>query len=79
MQARQRLAKLKETYREGLGATQQTVDEAYNRISFFSDLAQAVANADLVIEAIPEIARIKTDFYKRLGHVAPAKAIFATN
>lgn len=78
-QARQRLAKLKETYRGDLGATQQTVDEAYNRISLFSDLEQAVANADLVIEAIPEIAHIKTDFYKRLGRVAPAKAVFATN
>jgi len=79
VQARQRLAKLKETYREDLGATQQAVDEASNRISFFSDLAQAVANADLVIEAIPEIAHVKTAFYKRLGQVAPAKAIFATN
>jgi 3-hydroxyacyl-CoA dehydrogenase len=79
VQARRRLAKLKDTYREDLGATQETVDEASNRISFFSDLAQAVANADLVIEAIPEIAHIKTDFYERLGHVAPAKAVFATN
>ena len=77
--ARERFINLKENYREDLGVTQQTVDEAFNRISFFSDLAQAVENADLVIEAIPEVARIKTDFYKYLGRVAPEKAIFATN
>ena len=77
--ARERLIKLKENYREDLGATQQAVDAAFNRISFFSDLAQAVENADLVIEAIPEVARIKTDFYKHLGKVAPEKTIFATN
>jgi 3-hydroxyacyl-CoA dehydrogenase len=77
--ARERFIQLKENYREDLGVTQQTVDEAFNRISFFSDLAQAVENADLVIEAIPEVASIKTDFYKHLGKVAPEKTIFATN
>ena len=79
VQARERLTKLKETYKEDLGVPQPAVDEALGRISFFSDLAQAVANADLVIEAIPEVAHIKTDFYERLGKVAPEKTIFATN
>jgi 3-hydroxyacyl-CoA dehydrogenase len=32
-----------------------------------------------VIEAIPEVVQIKTDFYKELGKVAPKKTIFATN
>ena len=73
VQARERLTKLKETYKEDLGVPQLAVDEALSRVSFFSDLAQAVANADLVIEAIPEVAHIKTDFYKRLGKVAPEK------
>ena len=77
--AKERLTKLKENYKEDLGATQQTVDEALNRISFYTDLAQAVADADLVIEAIPEVAHIKTDFYQELRNVAPEKTIFATN
>lgn len=77
--AKGRLAKLKENYKEDLGATQRAVDEALNRISFYTSLAQAVADADLVIEAIPEVVQIKTDFYKELGKVAPKKAIFATN
>jgi len=77
--ARERLTKLKENYKEDLGATQQAVDEALNRISFYTDLAQAVADADLVVEAIPEVPQIKTAFYKELGRVAPEKTIFATN
>lgn len=77
--ARERLAKLKENYKQDLGATQQAVDEAFNRISFYTNLVQAVADADLVIEAIPEVVQIKTNFYKELGKVAPGKTIFATN
>jgi len=77
--ARERLAKLTETYKEDLGATQHAVAEALNRISSYTNLAQAVADADLVIEAIPEVVQIKTDFYKELGKVAPEKTIFATN
>lgn len=77
--ARERLANLKENYKEDLDATQQAVDEAFNRISFYTNLAQAVADADLAIEAIPEVAQIKSDFYKELGKVAPEKTIFATN
>jgi 3-hydroxyacyl-CoA dehydrogenase len=50
--ARERLTKLKENYKEDLGATQHAVDEALKHISFYTDLAQAVADADLVIEAI---------------------------
>ena len=78
-QAKERLTKLKDNYKEDLRATQQTVDEAFSRISFYADLAQAVADADLVIEAIPEVAKVKTDFYTQLGKVAPEKTIFATN
>jgi 3-hydroxyacyl-CoA dehydrogenase len=77
--AKERLTKLKENYKEDLGATQQTVDDAFNRVSFYTDLAQAVADADLVIEAIPEVAQIKTNFYKALRTVAPERTIFATN
>ncbi|MGE5705061.1 MAG: 3-hydroxyacyl-CoA dehydrogenase [Clostridia bacterium] len=77
--AKARMMELKPRYQKDLGATQEEVDAAYQRISFHSDLAKAVAQADLVIEAIPEVVQIKTDFYKELGTVAPEKTIFATN
>ncbi|CAM5332463.1 hypothetical protein LSPH24S_00635 [Lysinibacillus sphaericus] len=60
---KQRITKLKPLYQHDLGATQEEVDAAYARLSFNSDLADAVANADLVIEAIPEVVKIKTEFY----------------
>lgn len=77
--AQDQITKLKPLYQQDLGATQEQVDAAYERLTFKSDLADAVANADLVIEAIPEVVQIKTDFYTTLGKVAPEKTIFATN
>ncbi len=47
--------------------------------TYSSDLAAAVHDADLVIEAIPENLEIKEDTSTRLGTLAPAKTIFATN
>ncbi|EUJ30931.1 3-hydroxybutyryl-CoA dehydrogenase [Listeria floridensis FSL S10-1187] len=55
------------------------VEAGYKRIRFSSDLKEAVKDADLVIEAVPELISVKEDFYKKLGEVAPAKTIFATN
>ncbi|MBQ4901337.1 3-hydroxyacyl-CoA dehydrogenase [Paenibacillus sp. Marseille-P2973] len=77
--AKERISDLKSHYRQDLNATGQEVDEAYNRISFSSDLSKAVSEADLVIEAVPEVVQIKTDFYTNLGKVAPEKTVFATN
>ncbi|MFP3360279.1 3-hydroxyacyl-CoA dehydrogenase NAD-binding domain-containing protein, partial [Planococcus sp. SIMBA_143] len=58
--AKERIEKLKGRYQEDLGASEQAVNDAYNRIAFQSDLAKAVSDADLVIEAIPEVVKIKT-------------------
>ncbi|MEK4023925.1 3-hydroxyacyl-CoA dehydrogenase [Sporosarcina sp. FSL W7-1283] len=77
--AKERINKLKDVYKADLNATDAVVDSAFKRISFNSDLAKAVKNADLVIEAIPEVVSIKTDFYEKLGQVAPEKTVFATN
>ncbi|MCK1996080.1 3-hydroxyacyl-CoA dehydrogenase [Psychrobacillus psychrodurans] len=77
--AKNRMMNLKLRYKEDLGATDGEVNEAYNRISFYTDLEKAVIEADLVIEAIPEVVPIKNNFYKDLSKVAPQKTIFATN
>jgi 3-hydroxyacyl-CoA dehydrogenase len=77
--AKERLQKLQANYIEDLHASEEEVQTAFQRISYSSDLAEAASNADLVIEAIPEVIDIKTDFYQKLGSVAPAKTIFVTN
>ncbi|SUO88684.1 3-hydroxyacyl-CoA dehydrogenase [Streptococcus uberis] len=55
------------------------VDELPKAIHFTSDLADAVSQADLIIEAIPERIDIKQAFYEKLGKIVPSQTIFATN
>ena len=57
--------------------------EAYrgapDRIRLVSDLAEAVREADLVIEAVPERLELKRDVWARVGAAAPEATVFATN
>ncbi|NLU64238.1 3-hydroxyacyl-CoA dehydrogenase [Rhodococcus sp. HNM0563] len=78
--ARQRFAELGETYkRDVAGATEDAVRDALERITLTTDLEGSVANADLVVEAVPEILSLKQEIYEKIGPAAPAKTIFATN
>ena len=53
--------------------------EAAAGIALTSDLAASVADADLVIEAVPERLELKQDVYRRIADAAPARTVFATN
>lgn len=77
--AKERFKVLKGRYVADNYGTREEVDAAYKRISLFTDLGKAVENADLVIEAVPELLDIKHDFYKKLAAVAKADTIFASN
>jgi 3-hydroxyacyl-CoA dehydrogenase len=78
--AKDRFGKLAETYaNEVPDARDGKAQEALNRLTLTSDLAAAVSDTDLVIEAIPEILDLKRETYQKLGELAPAKTIFATN
>lgn len=55
------------------------IETAPERIQYTANLEQASADADLIIEAIPEKLTIKQAFYQQLAPLAPAKTIFATN
>jgi 3-hydroxybutyryl-CoA dehydrogenase len=61
------------------GASQQQVDEALGRLKYTSDLSEAVKDADLINESIPESVEIKQSFYNELSKLAPQKTIFTTN
>jgi 3-hydroxybutyryl-CoA dehydrogenase len=54
-------------------------DAALGRLGANADLAGAVADADLVIEAAPEDLGIKRDLFRRLGALCARDAILATN
>lgn len=68
-----------EAYKRDLQATDEQLATTLKNLSYSSDLAAAVKDADLVIEAVPENPSIKIDFYHKLAQVAPEKTIFVTN
>ncbi|MFE3190904.1 3-hydroxyacyl-CoA dehydrogenase [Nocardia sp. NPDC059240] len=78
--ARKRLDKLAVVYREQVpGGGDGKAETTAAGITLTSDLAQAVSDADLVIEAVPEVLTIKQETYEKLGKLAPERTIFATN
>lgn len=50
-----------------------------SRMSFLLDLKEAVKDADLIIEAVPEILDLKQRVLREVSEVCPADAVFATN
>jgi 3-hydroxyacyl-CoA dehydrogenase len=64
---------------EVTGAAGGPAQAALTRITCSSSLADAAHDADLVIEAVPEILDLKRKVYKQLGELAPQRTIFATN
>lgn len=79
--ARARFRHLAGIYRaeKAAGAGEGNADAALGNLHLTADLGDAVANADLVIEAVPELLELKRDVYRKLADLAPAKTIFATN
>ncbi|MCF6278877.1 MAG: 3-hydroxyacyl-CoA dehydrogenase [Flavobacteriaceae bacterium] len=59
--------------------SQQEIDGTFARLSYTTNLKEAVKDADLISESIPENLEIKKAFYIELSKVAPEKTIFTTN
>lgn len=77
--AKERFDVLKERYKADLGLTDEVLNEAYNRIVFFTSIEEAVGEVQLVIEAVPELLDIKQKFYEELSEKASDEIIFASN
>jgi enoyl-CoA hydratase/3-hydroxyacyl-CoA dehydrogenase len=58
---------------------QADLDGLLSRLRPEPDLKAAVAAADLVVEAVFEDLGVKQDLFRRLGELAPATAVLATN
>lgn len=54
-------------------------DAALHEIRMTTDLADAVKDADLIVEALAENAQQKIEFYQKLAPVLPEKTILTTN
>ena len=61
------------------GASQEEINQANSRLRYTTNLEEAVKDADLTSESIPEDVEIKKVFYTELAKVAPEKTIFTTN
>lgn len=70
---------LKKIYVRELHVSEEEKEDTFNNISYSFILSEAVQDADLTIEAVPENFEIKQKLYTELGRVAPAKTIFTTN
>lgn len=66
-------------YQNDVGASADDISATCARLVFTTELAAAVAEADLVIEAVPEIPEIKTDLYTKMASLLPARTLLATN
>jgi len=77
--AKAKFSTMSEAFKKDLNATQEQLDAAFANLSYNSNLSEAVKDADLLIEAVPENPDIKTEFYKKLAKVAIEKTVFVTN
>lgn len=76
--AKTRMESLKATYGEYFNDTEKA-EKAFASLTYYTDLAQAVKDADIIVEAVPERIEIKQSFYENLSKVAPEKTVFASN
>ena len=76
------LATIKKNLERGLKKgriTQEEIDSALSRITGVLDMQEAVKDVDLVIEAIPEIVKLKLETWKEVEELAKPEAVFASN
>ena len=66
-------------YLQSLGASEEMIAATRARLTFTDDLGKAAGNADLVIEAVPEIPEAKISVYSELAKHLPGHTLIATN
>lgn len=77
--AKKRVLALRDSYKQDLDLTDEDFQAGLNNLTFTTELAAAVKDADYVIEALPEKLDLKEEFYKQLSKLAPDKTVFASN
>ena len=68
-----------ELFKTTRGATEEQIEQTMARLSYTTDLGEAVKDADLISESVPENVEIKKGFYRDLAKLAPEKTIFTSN
>lgn len=76
------LAEIRQNLDQLIGKNAMTKDQAesiLNRISFTNDLQEAVKDADLIIECVPEIMELKQDVMREIEQLCKPDCILTTN
>jgi enoyl-CoA hydratase/3-hydroxyacyl-CoA dehydrogenase len=59
--------------------TEEAKKQVLSRVTFLTDLKEAVKDADYVIEAVPEILALKQKVFGEASELCPEDCVFATN
>jgi len=59
--------------------TEAAKKDIFSRLTFIVDVKEAVKDADIIIEAVPEIMDLKKSVLKEATALCPADCVFATN
>ncbi len=59
--------------------TQDEAEKIQHRLKFTTDLAEALKDVDLVIEAVVDVLEVKRDILKQIDALTPERTIFASN
>ncbi len=70
-------AEIQATCDDGMGS--ETLQGAFEKVTFHDTLSDALEDADLVIEAIPEILDLKKKVFSEIDRTAAEHVIIATN
>jgi len=57
----------------------EDIEEAASSVLHCRDLEEAVRDADVVIESVPENLELKREIFRKLDSLAPSRALLATN
>ncbi|MFV0446487.1 MAG: 3-hydroxyacyl-CoA dehydrogenase [Planctomycetaceae bacterium] len=68
-----------QTYKNEVGASDADLAATSGRLTYTTDLKQAVANADIVIEVVPEVPEIKEATYLELAPLLPEQTVLLSN
>ena len=66
-------------FKKDRGATEEEIEATFARLTYTTDLAAAVSDADLISESVPESLDIKESFWSEVSRHAPARTVFTTN
>jgi 3-hydroxybutyryl-CoA dehydrogenase len=81
-QLQKALEKIERNYHEMAGwglISEEEIQPALSRLHIFTVLQDAVQDADLVVEAVPEYLELKQKVFRQLDELCPPKTILASN